>query len=254
MAQLHWLNPYTNQDEPNIMVALADKTEMKTLHMITADPMRTPTFTPFADPDWFFFASGTATCATQAACAFIPARTSQSFAWNHGDIQDEIASTWIGAVGPGVRNAGDYSGWTDHTDVRPTMLTLLGLHDDYGSDGRPVTPVLESNAAPATLQSSDALALGDMLKRLDAPFGEFAMNTLKASTVALASNTTHDNRYTTLEKSIAQLTDQRDEVVDGIKAQLAGAGLGQPIDHDTAQQLLDRAQGLLGRAAGLAGH
>jgi hypothetical protein len=254
MAQLHWLNPYTNQDEHNIMVALADKTEMKTLHMITADPMRTPTFTPFADPDWFFFASGTGTCATQAACASIPARTSQSFAWNHGDIQDEIASTWVGAVGPGVRNAGDYAGWTDHTDVRPTMLTLLGLHDDYGSDGRPVTPVLESNAVPATLQTSDALALGDMLKRIDAPFGEFAMNTLKASTVALASNTTNDNRYTTLEKSIAQVTDQRDQVVDGIKALLAGAGLGQPIDHNSAQQLLDRAQGLLGRAAGLAGH
>ena len=104
MAQLNWLNPYTNQTEKNIMVALADKTEMKTLHMITADPARTPTFTPFADPDWFFFASSSpATCATQAACAFIPARTSQSFAWNHGDIQDEIASTWVGVVGPGVK-------------------------------------------------------------------------------------------------------------------------------------------------------
>ncbi len=76
MAQLNWLNPYTNQTENNIMVALADKTEMKTLHMITADPARTPTFTPFADPDWFFFASNSpATCATQAACAFIPARS-----------------------------------------------------------------------------------------------------------------------------------------------------------------------------------
>jgi predicted transcriptional regulator len=255
MAQLHWLNPYTSQDEQNIMVALADKTEMKTLHMITADPARTPTFTPFADPNWFFFASNSpASCATQAACATIPARTNQSFAWNHGDIQDEIASTWIGVVGPGVKNAGDYTGWTDHTDVRPTMLSLLGLHDDYGHDGRPVTPVLDSTAVPATLQTSDALALGDMLKRIDAPFGEFAMDTLKGSTVALASDTTHDNRYTTLEKSIAQLTEQRDAVVDGIKELLAGAEVGQPIDHDRATQLLDRAQGLLGRAAGLAGH
>src|SRR5205823_200851 len=96
-GQLSWLNPYTGVVENNIMVALADHTEMKTLHMITADPFRTPTFTPFADPDWFFFATGgatPATCATPAACAFIPARTSQSFAWNHGDIQDEIASTW----------------------------------------------------------------------------------------------------------------------------------------------------------------
>src|SRR5439155_20622802 len=81
MAQLHWLNPYTNQVENNIMVALADKTEMKTLHMITADPFRTPTFTPFADPDWFFFATGGGNCPTPADCALIPPRSNQSFAW-----------------------------------------------------------------------------------------------------------------------------------------------------------------------------
>jgi len=257
MAQLSAVNPYTNQTENNIMVALADQTEMKTLHMITADPARTPTFTPFADPNWFFFATGGTTpadCSATPACVTIPGRTNQSFAWNHGDFQDEIASTWIGMVGPGVKHGSDYTGWTDHTDVRPTMLSLLGLHDDYSHDGRPVTQILDAGAVPAALQTSDAVALGDMLKRIDAPFGQFAMDTLKGSTVALASDTNHDNRYSTLEKSIAQVTAQRDEVVDGIKALLGGAELGQPIDHSQATALLDRAQGLLGRAAGLAGH
>ena len=94
MSQLSSLNPYTGILENNIMVALADHAEMKTLHMITADPMRTPTFTPFADPDWFFFATGGPTCDLLPLCVTIPGRTSQSFAWNHGDIQDEIASTW----------------------------------------------------------------------------------------------------------------------------------------------------------------
>ena len=47
-AHLNWLNPYTNSVENNIMVAQADRTEMKTLHMVTADPLRTPTYTPFA--------------------------------------------------------------------------------------------------------------------------------------------------------------------------------------------------------------
>ena len=117
-----------------------------------------------------------------------------------------------------------------------------------------MTQILDSGAVPATLQTSDALALGDMLKRIDAPFGQFAMDTLKGSTVALASDTNHDNRYTTLEKSIAQVTGQRDQVVDGIKALLGAAESGQPIDHTQATALLDRAQGLLGRAAGLAGH
>jgi len=85
-AQLSWLNPYTNTIENNIMVAQADHVGMKALHMITADPFRTPTYTPFADPDWFFFATAGAVCPTPATCASIPARTSQSFAWNHGDI------------------------------------------------------------------------------------------------------------------------------------------------------------------------
>jgi hypothetical protein len=82
MSQLYWTNPYTGLSENNIMVALADHTAMKTLHMITTDPYRTPTFTPFADPDWFFFATGGPVCPSQSACAFIPSRTSQSFAWN----------------------------------------------------------------------------------------------------------------------------------------------------------------------------
>jgi hypothetical protein len=252
MAQLHWTNPYTGLDEHNIMVALADRTEMKTLHMVTADPLRTPTFTPFADPDWFFFSTASGTCATQAACAFIPARSNSSFAWNHGDIQDEIASTWIGMVGPGVDSGGDFTGWTDHTDVRPTMLSLLGLHDDYTHDGRVVSQILVPGAAPAPLYSSDGVALGDMLKRIDAPFGQLGMDTLKGSTTALASDSNNDNRYTTLEKTIASITDQRDQVVDQIKTLLAGAELGQAIDHNQAADLLDRADGLLHKAAALA--
>jgi predicted transcriptional regulator len=258
MAQLSATNPYTGLVENNIMVALADRTEMKTLHMVTADPLRTPTFTPFADPDWFFFATGGPDCSAPppaAPCITIPPRSSQSFAWNHGDIQDEIASTWIGMVGPGVdHSSSDFTGWTDHTDVRPTMLSLLGLNDDYTRDGRVISQILEPGAVPAALQSSDAVALGDMLKRIDAPFGQLGMDTLKASTTALASDSNNDNRYTTLEKSISQLTDQRNQVVDGIKALLAGAELGQTIDHTQATQLLDRADGLLGRAAGLANH
>jgi hypothetical protein len=31
-----------------------------------------------------------------AACAIIPERSNSSFAWKRGDIQDEIASTWVG--------------------------------------------------------------------------------------------------------------------------------------------------------------
>ncbi len=228
MAGLSWLNPYTGVVEDNIMVALADHTEMKTLHMITADPFRTPTFTPFADPNWFFFATGgatPATCTTPAACAFIPARTSQSFAWNHGDIQDEIASTWVGYVGQGVDQSGiDSATWSDHTDVRPTILELVGLKDDYVHDGRVISE----------------------------EFGEFAMDTLKASTKALASNDAGDATYSAIEGQIQSLTSQRDALAAQMIGLLNGAEFnGQSFSDAQAQSLIAQGQALLNQANGL---
>ncbi|HUL51468.1 MAG TPA: hypothetical protein VLU94_02670 [Candidatus Nitrosotalea sp.] len=225
MAQLNWLNPYTGVVENNIMVAQADHVGMKALHMITADPMRTPTFTPFADPDWFFFATGGSVCATPDACATIPARTSQSFAWNHGDIQNEIGTTWVGYVGPGVEDHGATGAiWSDHTDVRPTILNLVGLKDDYIHDGRVVTEILEDYAFPqASRKSAGFSLLAAIYKQLNAPFGAFAMATLKASTKALASTDPDDATYTSIESQIQLLTTQRDALANEIKQQLNGA-------------------------------
>jgi hypothetical protein len=260
MAGLNWLNPYTGQVENNIMVALADHTGMKTLHMVTADPFRTPTFTPFADPDWFFFATGgttPATCATPAACAFIPARTNQSFAWNHGDIQDEIASTWIGMVGPGVdQSATPDQTWTDHTDLRPTILSLAGLKDDYGHDGRLLSGDLSGYAIPAAVKKNltGFTQLADAYKQLNASFGTFAMNTLKASTHALASNDAGDSTYNSIEGQIQSLTSQRDALAAQIKAALDGATFdNQPLSSAQVQSWLSQAQSLQSQAAALAG-
>ena len=260
MAGLNWLNPYTGQVENNIMVALADHTEMNTLHMVTADPFRTPTFTPFADPDWFFFATGGTTptaCATPAACAFIPARTSQSFAWNHGDIQDEIASTWIGMVGPGVdQSATPDQTWTDHTDLRPTILSLVGLHDDYTHDGRLLSGDLSGYAIPAAVKKNltGFTQLADAYKQLNASFGTFAMNTLKASTHALASNDAGDSTYNSIEGQIQSLTSQRNTLAGQIKAALDGATFdNQPLNSAQVQSWLSQAQSLQSQAAALAG-
>ena len=257
MSQLSWLNPYTGVVENNIMVALADHIGMKTLHMVTADPFRTPTFTPFADPDWFFFAtSGTppATCATQAACAFIPARTNQSFAWNHGDIQDEIASTWVGYVGQGVDPAGvDSTTWSDHTDVRPTILELVGLNDDYVHDGRVISEILEGYARPLALKKSTRfVALAQVYKQLNAPFGAFAMATLRASTKALASNDADDATYNSIEGQIQALTTQRNTLAAQMISLLDGAEFnGQTFSDAQAQSLIGQGQALLNQANAL---
>ncbi len=252
MAGLQWLNPYTGSVESNIMVGLADHTGMKALHMVTADPFRTPTFTPFADPNWFFFATGglsPASCATPAACAFIPARTSQSFAWNHGDIQDEIASTWAGLVGPGVQNQGvNTSVWTDHTDWRPTILSLLGLKDDYVQDGRVVTEILAASANPQSLRLHRGVIqqLGAAYKQLNAPFGAFGMAILKQSTQALASNAAGDTTYTNIENQIASWTSQRDALAITIKNTLANSEFDNAtLNVHEAQSLINQANALI---------
>jgi hypothetical protein len=256
MSQLSWLNPYTGVIENNIMVALADHTTMKTLHMITKDPMRTPTFTPFADPNWFFFATGAptpATCSTPDACASIPARSNSSFAWNHGDIQDEI-STWVGYVGQGVINQGiDSNTWTDHTDVRPTILELVGLKDDYVQDGRVVSEILNGYARPKALKKSlSFVSLAQMYKQLNAPFGGFAMATLRSSTKALASNDANDATYSSIEGQIQSLTAQRDSLAAQMIGLLNGAEFnGQSFSDRQAQSLIAQGQALLDQANSL---
>jgi len=257
MSQLSWLNPYTGVVENNIMVALADHTGMKTLHMITTDPFRTPTFTPFADPNWFFFATSAATpatCLTPAACAFIPARSNSSFAWNHGDIQDEIASTWVGYVGQGVDSTGiDSNTWSDHTDVRPTILELVGLKDDYVHDGRVVSENLQGYVLPKALKKSTSfVSLAQMYKQLNAPFGTFAMATLSSSTKALASNDANDATYNSIEGQIQSLTAQRDALAGQMIGLLNGAEFnGQSFSDAQAQSLIAQGQSLLDQANGL---
>jgi hypothetical protein len=252
-AHLSWLNPYTGQVQNDITMALADPVQEQTLHMVTADPARTPSFTLFGDPDWFFFASGTpATCATPDACASIPARSNSSFAWNHGDIQDEIATTWVGYVGPGVRNLGTSDVWTDHTDVRPTMLTLLGLHDDYIHDGRTVVEPLYAWAVPQSLRAhrETLLRLGATYKQLNAAFGIFAMDTLKVSTRALASGSAADDHvYTQLESKIESLTAARNALAGQMKAALSAVAFdGQALNEQQAKRLIEQGDNLLEQA------
>ncbi len=176
-------NPYSGNQNETIFNFLADPVEMKVLHMVTADPARTPTFTGFAKPDYFAFA-GAANC-TAPCVAVNPA-----FAWNHGDVSPDINRTWLGLVGPGVPHRGlDATTWADHADIRPTTLALLGLRDDYEHDGRALIEELSPTAVPASLNANRAvlLQLSKVFKQLDACVGSFGLDTLTASTTALKS-------------------------------------------------------------------
>src|SRR4029077_1551703 len=56
------LDPYKVGAATPIAQRLADTLEEKTLHMVNADPKRTPTFTLFGDADFFFQASNSFSC------------------------------------------------------------------------------------------------------------------------------------------------------------------------------------------------
>src|SRR5262249_61194518 len=140
-----------------VVEEMADKATQKALHMVNADPKRTPTFTMFGNADFFW--------QTSNPCTGVTICVNPKFAWNHGDIQPEIGNTWVGFVGPGVRPLGtDSTLWTDHTDMRPTILGLLGLADSYQDDGRVLTQILNPGAVTPAIDNPTGVALGDMYK------------------------------------------------------------------------------------------
>src|SRR5712692_6009104 len=246
-GQLTAVNPITGNTD-TITQAMADPVEMKLLHMITADPARTPTFILFADPNYFLFA-GAPNCNS-------PCVTEQpGFAWNHGDFQPDITTTWLGMVGPGVDQAGvDSTTWSDHTDIRPTMLVLLGLTDDYQHEGRALTEKLDGWAQPSAVRkSANFVALAEALKQIDAPVGPLGLASLQASTLALQSNDAGDATYDSVESQLASFASQRDALAAQILALLEGAEFGKtPISDQQAQQLIGQAQSLLGSVQNLA--
>ncbi|MBA2287018.1 MAG: hypothetical protein H0W02_16215 [Ktedonobacteraceae bacterium] len=215
-------NPYTNKTE-KITNYMADPVEMNLLHMLTVDPARTPTFTLFAKPDYYLYA-GAPNCS--APCVTI----NSGFAWNHGDVSPDINTTWLGLVGPGVRHQGvNGSVWADHTDIRPTMMELLGLKDDYRHDGRVLLEVLKDSALPSVVRHNRALltTLGQILKQIDAPVGTLGLITLQASTLALKSgNSGNDSTYTQIENALQVINAQRDTIANGILAILETAEFG----------------------------
>jgi hypothetical protein len=252
LAGLSALNPHTGLNEsllgaglgPELQGALADPITEKLLHMSSkADPTREPTFTFFGNPN-FFFTSGGSTTTTIGT----------GFAWNHGDIQPEIGRTFIGIVGPGVRKLGVTQPedlFTDHSDLRPTMMFLTGLADDYAHDGRVILELLDPDILPSSVHahSETLLRLGQVYKQINAPFGELAKSALTVSTYALESDSSGDAIYTKLENKIASWTTERDSLTAQIKSMLEGAEFGgMAINEQKAKEIISAGQSLLDEA------
>jgi hypothetical protein len=263
-------NPYTGTTQP-ITNYLADQNEMAILHMVNADPLRTPTFTMFAKPD-YFLGTGAPTCTTPCVSQ------NPSFAYNHGDYAAEIDTNFVGFAGPGVRHlgldgsaasagpssAGPDSGqvtvpgsgttgtWADETDIRPTTMYLLGLKDDYEHDGRVITQIL--SRPNAALSGRGVAALGDCYKQLNSSVGEFGTATLQAATKAIESNSSGDRQYLETDQALAGLDVARDRLAGVIKGGLEDAAFRDAPVRGTSSLTL-ACNALVGAAQQLAsGH
>ncbi len=245
---------YDNSTE-NVAQYMADPTVEQLLHFVNADPNRTPSFTVFPKPD-YYFTSGTKD--TSSAIDGCPSGTTadnaatncsainNGFAWNHGYYAPEISNTWLGLVGPGVAHKGvdglsaadgpssaDGSNsspklvtavqnpgtWADHTDIRPTMLALTGLKDDYVDDGRVLTEDL--TVTPGKTGDKLFQPLAACYKQLNASVGQFGTDVLVADTAALKTgSSSNDLRYRATLLGIKALGVARDALATRIKSDL----------------------------------
>ncbi len=231
----------------HVTARMADHAEQAFLHMITFDPNRTPNFILFGNDDYFLSASGhtspLCTPTSNAASCFVEV---SGFAWNHGDFQNQITRTWLGIVGPGVENLGRFDGmFSDHTDIRPTIISLVGLTDDYSHDGRVLTEVIKQDSLPQSLRQRQDLvsALGQAYKQINAPRGELGRKTLALSTTGLAGD---NAAYNLSEATINQITTKRNAIANQMIDLIEAAEFDDsPIDEFQARQLIAEADILL---------
>jgi hypothetical protein len=248
-AKLTAMSPITGNTD-NLTEALADPVELKLLHMVTGDPQRTPSFIMFGDPD-YFFVTGAPNCSSPCV------NESAAFVWNHGGIDKEVVTTFLGLVGPGVQNNRiDDDVWSDHVDIRPTMLVLTGLKDDYQSEGRALVEELQYWAIPDAIRDSgdEFVELAQAFKKINAPNAVLGRTSLQVSTRALASGSPgSDSTYIRLENDLSNITTLRDTIAADMLQRLEDAEFnGKRISDEKERQLTREAEGLLESVEALA--
>jgi hypothetical protein len=256
-------DPYSGVANEKIAQYQAGALEQRILHMQTADPLRFPTYSLFPKPDYFFSTTGPNVSINPA------------FAYDHGYYSPNIDITWAAIAGPGVAKNGvdgpspaqgnqphdpesqntvpeasQVGTWVEETDLRPTMLYLTGLTDDYQSDGHVITQALAS--VPAALKATEDLAAG--YDQINSSVGQFATDTLIADTKALASgSSTNDIAYKVEQSILKGLAKDRDQAAAKIKDTLSDAAAGKMPSHGEVISGLAHVQELLKRASVLAG-
>jgi hypothetical protein len=218
-------------------------------------------------------AAGTTAANASTKCVSV----SNAFAWDHGYYAPEIDNTWLGIVGPGVANKGvdgrsaadgpnsadgansdpklvtqldDPGTWGDETDLRPTLLSLVGLKDDYVGDGRVLVEDLTNPPDKSGQPKFERLAL--CYKQLNSSVGEFGTDLILADTAALKTgSSSDDSTYDSVRSKIESLGAARDALATKIKGDLFDAEFNNtPIPGAND---LKNCETILGQADALAG-
>ena len=252
-------DPYTGNPKQKLAQYLADPTEEGILHMVDADPARTPTLAMFANPD-YYLQTGSASCQASGLGGCV--NQEDSYAWDHGDYSAEIDTNYAAFVGPGVRrlgldgpaanqgttSSGASSGevevyqdhfpgpWVDETDIRPTIMYLTGLRDAYQHDGRVITQILsDPNHA---LGAAGVTSLGECYKQLNSSVGDFGAYTLQADTDAVKGSSPGDETYLRTDRALRGLEVIRDRLAGQIKGELEAAEFGgRPVPFVSQQTI-----------------
>ncbi len=113
--------------------------------------------------------------------------------------------------------------------------------------------VLEPGAA-RDADHGTLLRLGQVYNQIEPAVGTFGLDTLRASTRALASKSPGDAAYTSIENQLQELGSDRDRVAAQMRAALDGVAFdGQPLGEGQAHALIRQGERLLSQAARLAG-
>jgi hypothetical protein len=249
VARLTLTDPVTNTTVP-LAVGLADRAEMRLLHMYGSggnvpDPLRLPSFVAFASPDFYVETYYASLCSAWTSAADY-ACEQPSYAWNHGGIQSQVATTWLGIVGPGVINKGlDKLTWTDHTDIRPTILTLAGLKDSYLHDGRVLVEHLKPEVLPPAIAINlpAYVTLANAYKQLNAPFGATGLASITYATNGIA--TTNAATHAAYLAEMAKFNATRDNLVAQIRSYIEAAAFSNgPFNPATAVLYAAQAEAL----------
>ena len=120
---------------------------------------------------------------------------------------------------------------------------------------QPVVEIINPSALPHGMREhrGELLRLGQVYTQLEAPVGAFGLDTLTASTRALASHSAGDATYTRIENALQHLGEHRDDVAAQMRALLLGAAFdGRTLTEHKAAELIREGYELLGQAATLA--